>query len=751
MRSNNKKNVTTSHWGAFRVYTDNGRIVKVKPFEEDPNPSKIPYLLPKAIYHESRVKNPFIRKGWLEGGKDRNRSKRGKDSYVEIPWNEALDIAANEIDRIKKEFGNESIYGGSYGWGSAGRFNHCQSQIHRFLNSLGGYVSSFGSYSTGAAQTIIPHIFGINLLDYMWSYQPKWPVIEKNTEILLMFGGINPKNSQVSMGGITKHTTEDWLNLFYQQGKELINISPQKNDSIVNSNWLKIIPGTDTALMLGIAYYLEKNNLTDKIFLSQCTTGYDVFRTYLLGESDNLPKSPNWASKICGIDSNIIIELAQSISKKRTLITCAWSLQRGENGEQPFWMAATLASMVGQVGLPGGGVGFGYGAIGGIGVSVSNLKGLTLPQGVNRIDDVIPVARISDMLLHPNGLYNFNGQKKRYPLIKLIYWCGGNPFHHHQDLNRLVEAWKCPDTIIVNEPWWTASAKHADIVFPATTPYEREDVSRAQGDTYLFYMPKFIEPVGESKDDYIIFSELSKRLGIFSEFTEGKDSIEWIKEIYEAFRKDNVEFDIPDFETLQNKNWVELPIKNPKTKNIPFSKFRESPKKYPLSTQSGVIEIYSKRISSFKYKDCTGHPRWVEPSEWLSEDKIKEGFFHMVSPQPHDKLHSQLECAISDKNSKVPSQLTINHKDAEKRSINNDDILLIHNERGKCLGKAKVSDAIKEGVVSLPTGAWFELDDNGIDIRGNPNTLTKDKGTSNLGQGCSAHTTLVKVDKFFNC
>ena len=197
------------------------------------------------------------------------------------------------------------------------------------------------------------------------------------------------------------------------------------------------------------------------------------------------------------------------MATSRTLITVAWSLQRAQHGEQPFWMAAVLASMLGQIGLPGGGIGYGYGAIGGVGVPIKLLGGLALPQGENPIKDFIPVARIADMLLNPGASYDYNGQSKKYPDIRLVYWCGGNPFHHHQDLKCLDQAWKQPETIIVNEPWWTATAKRADVVFPATTPYERNDIGRAPSDSFLFHMPQLIPAVGEARDDFDIFAGLA--------------------------------------------------------------------------------------------------------------------------------------------------------------------------------------------------------------------------------------------------
>jgi len=145
---------TSSHWGAFNVTTADNRIVSVDAFDNDPSPSSISSVLPAAVHHRSRVARPSIRKSWLAHGPlhRESRTLRGCEEFVELPWDEALDIAANEINRIKQTHGNESIFGGSYGWASAGRFHHALGQLHRFLNCTGGYVFSVASYSTAAAQ-----------------------------------------------------------------------------------------------------------------------------------------------------------------------------------------------------------------------------------------------------------------------------------------------------------------------------------------------------------------------------------------------------------------------------------------------------------------------------------------------------------------------------------------------------------------------------------------------------------------------
>ena len=302
--------VTTSHWGAFRVVTDNNRIVATEAFANDPHPSSIASVLPAAVHHKSRVARPAIRRGWLEGG-DRARELRGRDEFVELPWDEALDITATELQRVISEHGNGSIFGGSYGWASAGRFHHALGQVHRFLNVNGGYVSSFASYSTAAAQAIIPHIFGMPFLKLTWGMQNAWPTIAQNTRTLVMFGGINPKNSQVSMGGVTQHETDGWFREFEKNGIRRINISPQSTDTPNGAEWLAVIPGTDTALMLGIAHALESEQLDAREFLDRCTTGYDRFRAYLLGETDGVAKTPEWAAPICGIEAPSIRDLAR--------------------------------------------------------------------------------------------------------------------------------------------------------------------------------------------------------------------------------------------------------------------------------------------------------------------------------------------------------------------------------------------------------------------------------------------------------
>jgi biotin/methionine sulfoxide reductase len=414
-------------------------------------------------------------------------------------------------------------------------------------------------------------------------------------------------------------------------------------------------------------------------------------------------------------------------------------------------MAAVLAAMLGQIGLPGGGVGYGYAAESAVGNPVRRLSGPTLAQGENAVDSFIPVARIVDMLENPGASFDYDGQRFTYPDIRLVYWCGGNPFHHHQDLNRLTRAWQRPETVIVHEPWWTPVARHADIVLPATTTLERNDLGRASNDAYLVAMQQAVSPVGEARSDYEIFAGAAKRLGFEPAFTEGRSEAEWLRHLYDLFRQQAAreKIELPDFDAFWEAGEIELPLED-ETRVI-FEDFRQDPRANPLPTPSGRIEIFSQTIAGFGYADCPGHPVWLEPSEWLGATAAADFPFHLVSNQPKTRLHSQLDIGRISVESKVKGcePVLINPLDAAVRDIENDDIVRIFNDRGACLAGARLTEDVRPGVLVLQTGAWYDpVVPGGLERHGNPNVLTQDRGTSSLAQGPSAQTTLVEVERF---
>ena len=263
--------------------------------------------------------------------------------------------------------------------------------------------------------------------------------------------------------------------------------------------------------MLGMAHTLYNEDRHDREFLERCCTGFEVFARYLSGESDGIPKSAEWAASICEISADTIRDLARRATGRRTMITLAYSLQRGDHGEQPIWMGIALAAMLGQIGLPGGGFGVGYGSMGAKGMrrAPASLRGM--PTSNNPTGSFIPVSRIADMLLCPGEMYDFNGQRLTYPDIRMLMWGGGNPFHHHQDINKLLRGWRKPETIVVQETFWAPVARFADIVLPAATTLERNDIGAGWWDNVVYAMKQALPPIGEARSDLAIVTGLADR------------------------------------------------------------------------------------------------------------------------------------------------------------------------------------------------------------------------------------------------
>ena len=137
-----------------------GQLVDIKPFAKDPDPSPILRSIPDAITHRSRVMRPAIREGWLKHGPGAANDGRGGDRFVEVSWDRALEIVAEELKRVIAQHGNRAIFGGSYGWSSAGRFHHAQSQLRRFLATIGGFVNSRETYSNAAGAVLVKRVLG---------------------------------------------------------------------------------------------------------------------------------------------------------------------------------------------------------------------------------------------------------------------------------------------------------------------------------------------------------------------------------------------------------------------------------------------------------------------------------------------------------------------------------------------------------------------------------------------------------------
>jgi len=742
----------SAHWGAFSVLVRD-REIEILPHPRDPDPSVLLGNIPASVSHKARVAQPMIRRGWLEDG-PRPDGRRGIDEFVPIAWPEALDRVAAELDRVYTAHGPRAVFGGSYGWASVGRFHDAQHQLHRFLNLTGGFVRSVNSYSSGAASVLLPHVIGPQA--FVAGNNVSWDEMVAHSALVIAFGGMALKNNDVGGGGTSEHIAKDRLTAARRRGVEFHLISPLRDDlsADVEAVWHPIRPGTDVALMLGLAHTLASERLHDSAFLIQYCVGWERFEAYLLGVSDGQPKTAEWAAGICGISAEEITALARCAAGRRTLITCSMSLQRAEHGEQPVWMAIVLAAMLGQIGLPGGGFAYALGATSNTGKPPLAVPLLSMPPGRNGISDFIPVARIADMLLRPGEAFDYDGQQLTYPEIRLVYWAGGNPFHHHQDLGRLRRAFCQPDTVIVHESAWTATARHADIILPATITLEREDIGGTAGDPLLVAMYQAVTPYASARDDHAIFAELADRLGFAQAFTEGRTVRQWLEHLYEPTRRALAErrVNAPAFAEFWDDGELVLPTVP--WDGGPIREFRRDPDHAPLPTPSGRIEIVSETVAGFGYADCPGHPTWMPPAEAATSPAVSRFPLQLIANQPATRLHSQLDFGATSLASKVQGRepVRIHPSDAADRGIREGDVVRLYNDRGACLAGAVLSDALRAGVVQLATGAWYDPENPAAPTpfcrHGNPNVLTRDAGTSRLAQGCTGQLTLVEIERF---
>ena len=742
-----------SHWGYFDAVVEDGRVTSVRPFAPDPVPGSLIEATPDIVHAACRIDRPHVRRGWLEG--KRRGHLRGGDPFVPVSWDRATRLLAEEVRSTRAEHGDAAIYGGSYGWASAGRLHHARTQLHRFLGMGGGFTSSTTAYSYATGQTLLPHILGTT--EVLLGRVTDWAAIRRHAKLMLCFGGLAAKNGIVNSGGGGRHDYLPLMRAAAAAGVRLVNISPFRGDTEedLNAEWVPIRPGTDAAMMLAMAHALVEAGREDRAYLASHCVGWDKLRAYVLGEADGLAKTPDWAAAITHVPAETIRRLALECAEKPTMLTAAWSLQRADYGEQPYWMLAALAAMLGTIGKPGLGVAYGYGSTNGVGAPRRPLPAVSGPS-MRNAGLHIPVARITELLERPGEVLQYNGQDIVLPDIRMIWWAGGNPYHHHQDLPRLQRAWARAETVVVQEPWWTAVARHADIVLPATTTLERNDIASSSRDRFVRAMHQAIPPIAEARNDMDMLADVAEELGYRERFTEQRNEEAWLRHLYDRWRRvcATQGFEAPDYDTFWAEGHVEVPPIEPGEEYTQFADFAADPEEHPLDTPSGKVELFSETIASFGYDDCPGHPVWIEPREWLGAKKAVEHPLHLLSFQPATRLHGQLDpgrVAAADK-IKGREPVLVHPEDAAARGLRDGDVARIHNARGACLAGVRLNGGLLRGVVSMATGAWYDPatpgDPDALCVHGNPNVLTADIGTSRLGQGPSAQSCLVQIERW---
>ena len=751
--------LTAAHWGPILVDTDGEQVLASRGALQTSFTNSLQSVVRDQVHSKTRVRYPMVRKGFL-ASPESPQGIRGQDEFVRVSWDDALALIDRQHRRIRESYGPASIFAGSYGWRSNGVLHKAATLLQRYMSLAGGYTGHLGDYSTGAAQAIMPHVVGGN---EVYQQQTSWPMVLEHTDVVVLWSA-NPMNTLKIAWNASDEQGLPYFEQLRHRGKRLICIDPMRSETVAffgeSMEWIAPHMGTDVALMLGIAHTLLTNNWHDAEFLSRCTTGFPTFADYLLGQKDGEAKSAEWAAAICGVSADKIRELADIFHKNTTMLMSGWGMQRQQFGEQKHWMLVTLAAMLGQIGTPGGGFGLSYHFANGGNPTrraavLASMQG-TVKGGVDAVDK-IPVARIVEALENPGAPYQHNGMDRHFPDIRFVWWAGGANFTHHQDTNRLIRAWQKPELVVISECNWTAAARHADIVLPATTSFERNDLTMTgdYSNQHLVPMKRVVAPRDEARDDFEVFAELSERWepGGRARFTEGKNDLQWLETFYNIAGQRGAPMGVtlPSFERFwQDNELIEMPENAQNAAFVRFSDFRADPLANPLKTPSGKIEIYSERIASFQYSDCPPHPMWLAPDEW--HGNAQPGQLQLLSAHPAHRLHSQLNHTSLRERYAVAGRepITLHPQDAQARQIRDGDLVRVWNARGQVLAGAAVSEDIKPGVICLHEGAWpdFAPEAGGICKNGAVNVLTKDIPSSRLGNGCAGNTALAWIEKY---
>jgi len=741
---------------ALRFQVKDGQIVRELPDNSGTDDIVGPTLRPcvrgrslrRRVYSPDRLKKPLRRK---------DGTKRGDGEWEEISWEEAMDTIADEYKRIVSDYGQESIYF-QYASGVTGG-NITRDSWGRLLSLAGGYVGWYGSYSTSQITVSMPYMYGAR-------FESNSIADSKHSKLVIYWGN-NPIETRMSGGNNLWSATKTRKDY----GVRTIVIDPRYSDTAIDvaDEWIPIRPGSDAALVAGIAWVLLDEGLYDQDFLDKYCVGFDEdhmpdgapknasYRSYIEGKGeDGVEKTPDWAADITGIPAATIIRLAREIGNaKPCSILQGWGLQRQANGEYNCRAIMVLPLMTGNVGIHGGGNGSREGTI--------NFPLATF--GVeNPVTTMIPAFKWTEAIDHGSELTalkdGVQGRDKLESDFKMLINVAGNiNLNQHSDLNAtrelLRDESKC-ELIVDVDNHMTSSARYADIVLPGTTNAEENDFigSEYAGDTaYAIMVDQAIDPLYDCKSHYDMCTMLADRLGIKDEFTEGRTQDEWRSHLINETRKE-----LPDLwseDELHEKGVFR--INNPEGTFVANKDFRDDPEANPLETPSGKIEIYSATLADmakdWEFPDAElgdkliPLPEFVETWEGpLAAREDKEYPLQMIGHHFKGRTHSSYGSVDWTKEAH-PQKIWLSIPDADSRGIDNGDLISVKSRRGVVQGQAFVTPRIVPGVVSVPQGAWYEPNNDGIDEGGCVNTLTRIHA-SPLSKGNPQHTNLVEVEKY---
>lgn len=690
------------------------------------------------------VRGRGYRKTYLTGQRlrypMRRIGERGEGRFERISWEEAADILAREMKRIKAAYGPGSRYV-NYGIGVAATIRP-DFLMKRLLGLDGGYLGFYGSYSFACAQYVTPYIYGDK-----FSGNSVEDLL--NTKLLILWGH-NP--SETNFGSQRNYLTA----LAKEKGVRIIVIDPRQSDTAISiaDEWIGIRPSTDGALADAMAYVIWSENLQDQDFMDRFCIGFDEdhmpdgvpenssYHSYILGKQDGIPKSPEWAEGITGVPADTIRRLAREYATtKPACLLPGLGNQRIGNGEQTVRAMAALACMTGNIGIPGG-------CAGGTGF-VQEEPAPVYPIGTNPYPGSISCflwsTAIEDGINMTRQRDNVQGMERLDSSVKMMFNLAGNALiNQHSDINRTVRILKdtsmC-ELIVCSDVFMTPSAKFADLLLPAPSFLEDDNIAPPwRVGHYLLCNNRVIQPLFGCQNEYYWIGETAKRLGLWDAWSEGRtEPIQWLEHLYNNVRQKNPE--LPEFAQFQANGGHTY--QNPAT-YIAYAKQINDPEHHKFSTPSGKIEIFSKQLYDMgKPEEIPAIPSYLPCPEGPSDPLIRKFPLQLIGWHTKRRCHS-----IHDNNPWMeelePQRVWIHPDDAAARGITDGALADIFNDRGKVCIPAKVTDRIIQGVVAMPQGAWYTPDASGTDRRGSINVLTSARPTP-LAKGNPQHTNLVEV------
>ena len=775
----------------------------VPPLKSPLPPHSIAYK--KRIYSPNRILYPLKRVDWDPKGA-RHPQNRGKSNYVRICWDEALQIVVSEIRRIQKQYGPEAICLQAEGHGESKVVHAAHGCSIHLMKHLGGYTQqirnpdSWEGWYWGAKHVWGNEPVGLNMEFSSNLYND----VAQNTDMLIC-QGCDPETTPWGFGG---GTLPSLMCYWYSElGIKQIYICPDLNygAAVHADKWIPILPNTDVALQLAIAYQWIVNDTYDKEYVKTHVVGFDEFKAYVMGEEDGVPKTPKWAAEKCGVPSRIIKALAKKWAAVRTSVAHGYGgpYIRGPYSSEPARMEVCLLGMQG-LGRPGvNQLTFVEGTMLGSYLRMREGKGRVMgmltPTSIRRpmVNDAyrgyIPFmfkqqSMVPKTILHEviiKGSYDIFGssdqmdpvedQFKRYtyPLpgkseIHMLWsdtpcfstcWNNANHFHDAIRTDKI-------EFILVQHPWLENDTIFADIILPSNTKFEEDDIGADHWPVQyncIYLEEKAIEPLGETMSDYEIVAAIAERMGVLEQYCEGKSVKEWIRAGFNGSKMEQEGF--CSWEQLKEKKYYVVPT-DPDWEKIPAGmiEFHEDPEEWPMSTPSGKLEFYSERLAEHfpSDKERPPVPHWVEKSEFhderISSQRAKEYPLLVVSNHPRWRVHAQMDDVswfreietgkIKGADGYLYEPAWIHPSEAEKRCIKHGDVVTIYNERGRVLCGAYVTERIMPGVVYVDHGSRYDPLEPGVFDRGGAiNTICPRNTTSKNCAGMVTSGFLVEVER----